>query len=96
MSSPEQRVVNNADQRQYELWLDDQRIGLADYSINDDVITIPHVETAPTHRGRGYAAALLDGVVADARQHNLQIRPVCPYAASYMRQRPDTHDLLAR
>lgn len=96
MSSAELRVVDNPEQQRVELWLAEERVGLADYSIADGVMTVPHVETDPKHRGQGFAAVLMDGVVAHARGHELTIQPVCPYAASFMRDRPDTHDMVAR
>jgi predicted GNAT family acetyltransferase len=88
-------VIDNPSERQYELWLGDERVGLATYAQTDGVVTVPHVETDPAHKGQGYAALLMDGVVDDLRARPLKIRPLCPYAASYMRDRPDTHDLYA-
>ena len=35
------------------------------------------------------------GVIDDLRARSLTIRPSCPYAAAYMRDRPETHDLYA-
>jgi predicted GNAT family acetyltransferase len=88
-------VTDNPTERQYELWLGDERIGLATYAHTDGVVTVPHVETDPAHQGNGYAALLMDGLIDDLRARSLKIRPLCPYAAGYMRERPDTHDLYA-
>ena len=88
-------VVHAPDHRRYELHLDGERVGLADYSVSDGVMTIPHVETVPAHRGKHFAAHLMAGVVDDVRVQRLTIRPVCPYAAAYLRRRPETHDLIA-
>lgn len=88
-------VVDVPDANRYELLLDDTRVGLADYSISNDVMTIPHVETDPEHRGKNFAARLMAGVLDDVRAKKLTVRPVCPYAAAYIQRRPDTQDLLA-
>ena len=88
-------VIDNPSERQYELWLDDERVGLAAYARTDGVVTIPHVETLPEHQGQGFAALLMDGVVDDLRARSLKIRPLCPNAAQYMREHPDAHDLYA-
>jgi uncharacterized protein len=88
-------VIDNPADHQYELWIGNERVGLAVYSRSGSVVTIPHVETDPAHQGNGYAALLMDGVVDDLRARSLTIRPLCPYAAGYMRERPDTHDLYA-
>ena len=88
-------VVDRPDRGRYELHLDDEVVGFATYSLHDDVITVPHVETTPAHRGKDFAARLMSGVVADVRARSLMIRPICGYANAYMRRNPDTHDLRA-
>ncbi len=88
-------VIDNPSEQQYELWLDGERVSLAAYAHSGGVVTIPHVETVPARQDQGYAALLMDGVVDDVRARSLTIRPLCPYAAGYMRERPDTHDLYA-
>jgi uncharacterized protein len=88
-------VVDNPSEQQFELWLDDECVSVATYAQSSGVVTIPHVETEPLYRGQGYAALLMDGIVDDLRARSLTIRPLCPYAADYMRERADTHDLYA-
>lgn len=87
------QVVDHPERSRYELHLGSEVVGFADYSLADSVITIPHVETAPQHRGKDFAARLMSGVVADARERSLTIRPLCGYASAYMRRHPDTNDL---
>ena len=88
--------VNDRPQRgRYELTDGGELIAWADYSIDGDIVVIPHVETAVAHRGQGNAARLMDGVVDDLRATRRSIRPICSYAAGYLRERPETHDLLA-
>jgi predicted GNAT family acetyltransferase len=86
--------LNKADHR-YELWRGGHLVSIADVVRSDGVLTISHVETHPTHRGHSFAAMLMDGLVDDARGTRLTIRSHCSYATSYMRERPDTHDLFA-
>lgn len=88
-------VVHAPDSRRYELHLDGERVGLADYLLSDGVMTIPHVETDPIHRGKNFAATLMAGVLDDVRTNGYTVRPLCPYAAAYMRRHPETNDLLA-
>ncbi len=94
-SLPSLDVVHAPEHRRYELHLDGERVGLADYSVRDGVMIIPHVETEPAHRGKQFAAHLMAGVLDDARARALMVQPICPYAAVYMRRNPDTHDLIA-
>lgn len=95
MSDPDLTVVDATERGRFELILDGELVGLADYSIDGDIVTVPHVETDPAHRGRGFAAHLMSGILDSIRSDGRTIRPLCSYAASYMRDRPDTHDLVA-
>ncbi len=95
MSSADLTVIDVAESSRFELLLDGERVGLADYSLTNGVLTVPHVETDPAHQGQGFAAVLMDGVIGSIRSNGQTIRPLCPYAAAYMRRHPETHDLLA-
>ena len=96
MSPPDLTIVDDSASSRFALYLDGEVVGIADYSLDDDIMTIPHVETVPAHRGKGFAAVLMGGVVESLRANGRTVRPICPYAADYLRERPDTHGLVAR
>jgi len=96
MSAPDLSVHDDVAASRFILRRHAVVIGIADYSVNGDVVTIPYVETAPEHRGNGFAAVLMDGVVELVRANGRTIRPICSYAAAYLREHPETHDLVAR
>jgi len=80
----------------YELRLDDNLVSFADFQARDDMIVVPYVETLQEHRGNGYAAHLMSGLLDDVRAQGERIEPVCSFAREYIRDRPEHHDLLAR
>lgn len=84
-----------ADEGRFELLLDGQRLSFASFSEAGDVVTVPHVETAPEHRGNGNAALLMDGMLGLLRSSNRTITPLCPFAAEHVRSNKRHHDLLA-
>lgn len=98
MTEPDPTVRDDHDMSRFTLHLDstdDSRVvGHADYSIDGDVVVVLHVETDPDHRGNGYAARLMAGVLESARSNEQKIRPVCSYAVDYIRRHPATHDLV--
>ncbi|WP_040494500.1 GNAT family N-acetyltransferase [Ilumatobacter nonamiensis] len=96
MSEPDLQFRDEATSSRFELHVNGERVSLADYRIDRDVVTIPHVETAPAHRGNGYAEQLMDGVVESLRANGQTLRPLCPFAADYIHAHPETHDLVAR
>ena len=59
------------------------------------MVTVPHVQTAPEHRGKDFAARLMKGTLADLRDRSLKIEPLCSYADTYMRRHPESADLRA-
>jgi predicted GNAT family acetyltransferase len=90
-------VTDNAARQRYELPVGGQ-IAFADYrriqGAGGPVLVIPHVETPPSRRGGGVAAALMAGIVAHARAEGLKIAPVCPYAVAWFRRHPEAQDRL--
>jgi predicted GNAT family acetyltransferase len=88
------RVVDNRELHRFELE-EGGGVSFAAYERRDGVITIRHVETPPALRGRGIAARLMKGLLEIARAEGVRVRPVCPYAAAYMKRHAEERDLLA-
>lgn len=88
-------VRDNPDQDRYELVVDGEVISHAAYRLDGTVAVVPHVETHPHHRGRGMADRLMAGMLDDLRRRDLSIRPLCGFAAGYLRDHPENADLLA-
>ena len=75
--------------------VDDRIVSIADYRTDDDILVVPHVETDPSMRGQGMADRLMRGMLDDLRARGRRITPLCPFAADFVRDHPDDHDLLA-
>lgn len=89
------RVVERADLGRFELQLDGEVLSFASFSELGGVVTVPHVETAPAHRGSGNAARLMDGLLGLLRSSGRTITPLCPFAADHVRSDERHHDLVA-
>lgn len=74
---------NNTAQNRYELDVDGH-LAIAEYRLEGDKLAVTHVFVPPELRGRGVAAKVMDGVLADAKARGLSIVPICSYAAAYM------------
>jgi predicted GNAT family acetyltransferase len=91
----EPKVIHNQEAHRYELWLDDKRIGLADYRSMPGERHFVYTEINPIHQSKGYAADLMREAFADVRQNSKdKVVPVCSYVVMYMKRHPETHDLL--
>lgn len=86
---------DNPDRRRYELVVDGRIVSVADYVLDGTTLTVTHVETDPAMRGQGMADRLMRGMLDDLRANERTIRPLCPFAADFVRQHPDDHELLA-
>jgi predicted GNAT family acetyltransferase len=84
---------DNAAKHRYEL---DAPEGdsFAEYRDAGGARQILHVETAPEARGLGYAAKLMDEIVAEARESGRKITPFCSYARAYFARKQSAGDVL--
>ena len=88
-------VVHDKENHRYQIYLDQERVGLMDYNISADEIHLVHTEVNPEHQGKNLAAILLRESLADIRSEGAhKVVPVCSYTVRYMEKHPETHDLL--
>ncbi|MEL0135273.1 MAG: GNAT family N-acetyltransferase [Aquiluna sp.] len=91
----EPKVVHDEANKRYEIFLEEDRVGLMDYSLMPGEIHLVHTEVDPAHQGKNLAAILLRESLADIREKDKEkVVPVCSYTVRYMEKHPDTHDLL--
>lgn len=87
-------VVENRELGRFELLHRGEVVSFATFREADGAVMVPHVETAPEHRGNGRAAELMDGLLAKLRVDGRTITPLCPFAAGHIADNPHHHDLL--
>ena len=68
-ATPTIAVVRNDDQSRYEILVDGQVGGFADYRMRDDHQVFVHTEIDPELRGRDLAATLVGAALDDAHAH---------------------------
>jgi len=87
-------VIHDAAASRYELFVDGERCGFAEYQLDGDVITFFHTVTDPAKRGRGYAAIVVEHALDDARSAGYRVVPRCWYVAQFIDQHPEYSDLV--
>ena len=87
-------VTDNVDAGRFELTIDGQT-AYTEYRLLGPSIILTHTETPPELQGRGVGSALACGVLGSARERGLQVVPLCPFIAGYMRAHPAYLDLLS-
>lgn len=69
--------------------------GLMTYSIPDsDFIIIDHTEVESEFRGKGVGKQMLNAIVEMAREKQLKILPLCPFAKAMFEKDNDLKDVL--
>jgi uncharacterized protein len=97
VSSDELEVVDVPALSRYELRLGDRMIGEAAYHRRQGTnrIAFIHTEVDESVERRGFGSKLAADALADARRKGLEVVPLCPFMAHYMKTHPEAHDLLA-
>ena len=57
---------------------------ILDYTIDSGTLAIWHVVTPVALRGRGIGGELVEQALALARERSLRLKPVCPFAITYL------------
>ena len=88
-------VVDVPERGRFEVRADGRVVGLASYHVDDDVMTLPHTEVDPALGGRGLGKALVQEVLAAARERHLHVLPYCSFVRHYLHEHPEDIDLVA-
>ncbi len=86
-------ITHNAETKRFETDLDGYP-GVVEYMLAPGTIVFTHAEVAPELDGRGVASAVVKAGLDYARAEGLDVMPLCPFVASYIRQHPEYKDIL--
>ncbi|MCL7987444.1 N-acetyltransferase [Sphingobacterium sp. lm-10] len=89
-------IIKQSDAKGYAAASDgEKRAGMMTYSIaGKDLIIIDHTEVDSAYTGKGVGKKMLYKIVELAREKNIKIMPLCPFAASMFRKMDDIKDVL--
>jgi len=83
-------------QSRYELVLDGQVVGIAEFRNNGDCLVFPHTVIDEPLRGRGLGDVLVKGALDDVRARGERVAPTCWFVAEYIDTHREYADLVAR
>ena len=87
-------IVNNPEKHRFEADLGDGSFAIAEYNLLEHKIVFTHTEVPAAHEGQGIGSALIRYGLRYARERKLQVIPICPFFAAYMKRHEDEQDLL--
>ena len=84
----------NESTRRFE-WEVEGKVAYTEYILTQNRIVFSHTEVPVGLEGKGIGSGLAKHVLGYAREHKLEIVPLCPFVAGYIRKHPEFKDLLA-
>ena len=87
-------VIDNRSANRFEIHVAGEIAFLA-YSRDGSTIAYTHTEVPPALEGHGIAAKLATHALDYARANSLDVVPLCPYVADYIKRHPAYEDLVA-
>ncbi|HEY2205334.1 MAG TPA: GNAT family N-acetyltransferase [Pseudonocardia sp.] len=87
-------VRDAAGQSRFEITVDGELAGFSEYRSRPGRIVFTHTEVAERFQGRGLAGRLIRTALDTARRRGLEVTPLCPYVAEFIRRHPDYLDLV--
>jgi hypothetical protein len=87
-------IRDNPEKHRFEVDLGDGSLAIAAYNLLHGKIVFTHTEVPPAHEGQGVGSALIRFALASARERGLQVIPICPFFAAYIKKQAEEQDLL--
>jgi uncharacterized protein len=88
-------VTDNRSRSRYEIVIDGQVAGFADYVDDGERVVMPHTVVEHQHRRKGLAAVVVRHALDDIRSRGRTVVPSCWYVERFIDQHPEYSDLLA-
>jgi predicted GNAT family acetyltransferase len=87
-------VTEDAGASRYEIRVDGELAGFAEYRLRPGRIVFTHTEVDGAFEGQGVGSALARGALDDARAKGLAVEPLCPFIKGWIDKHPDYRDLV--
>jgi predicted GNAT family acetyltransferase len=84
-------VTRNLPLSRFDIHVDGELAGFADYTIKDGVVVFPHTEIAPKFGGKGLGTILVEFALNEIAQENLTVEPLCPFVSKYIGKHPEKY-----
>jgi len=87
-------IRDNFEKHRFEADLGDGSFAIAEYNLLHGKIVFTHTEVPAAHEGQGIGSSLIRYALHSARERNLQVIPICPFFAAYIKKHGEEQDLL--
>jgi len=88
-------LINNKPRKQYEFHIEGY-VPKIEYIINrDGNVYLTHTEVPYELEGQGVGTQLVKKTLVDIEDNNMQVVPMCPFVAAYIRKNPEWKRIVA-
>lgn len=87
-------VSDNADEQRYEVRLDGELAGFAQYKAKPGQVAFTHTEIDDRFEGQGLGGRLVAFALDYARERGLAVLPFCPFVRAYIQHHREYADLV--
>ena len=84
-------VSRNHALSRFDIHVDGELAGFADYKLHDQTIVFPHTEIDPKFGGKGLGTTLIEYALNEVAKENLSVEPVCPFVSKYIGKNPEKY-----
>ena len=84
-------VTHNEARSRYELTVDDQLVGVAQYRRSGNRLDFTHTEIDPDHEGQGLGSVLVGAALDDVKRHSLTVVPHCRFMRDHIGEHPEQY-----
>ena len=75
---------------------EDGEVASLEYSLAGKVLELIHTYVPRKMQGTGAGSSLVQSALQWAREHQVKVDVICPFAAEYIKRHPEYSDLLLR
>lgn len=87
-------VRRNDDRNRYELTVDGQ-LAVCEFNRLSTAVMFTHTEVPEVLEGQGVGSTLVRGALDDVRAQGLQVVPLCPFVAAFIRRHREYMDIVS-
>jgi predicted GNAT family acetyltransferase len=87
-------VTDVPDRSRYEITVDGELVGIAEYVTREGVRVFTHTEVPGGGRGEGLGSTLAKAALDDVRARGMKLVARCPFIAAYIRRHDEYADLV--
>jgi predicted GNAT family acetyltransferase len=94
VANNEPKVVDNPEASRFEVLVDGEVAGFAEYRRADGAVAFTHTVIDQAFEGRGLGSVLARGALDNTREAGSAVLPFCPFIRGYIQRHPAYLDLV--